>query len=136
MQKNPQFLPKEQGKFARYQFSSQFCPKVQVLFQPPPVPNNWTIYTSEADKSKDVKANKNVHVDGNFVEKIKNEKNEATDQGHQNGENDTKENGENGKNETAVKKEIKAKAMKVKIKNEENEPKEYEAENESKNLFD
>ena len=40
------------------------------------------------------------------------------------------------KNEMSVKKEITAKAMKVKIKNEENEPKEYEAENESKNLFD
>ena len=40
------------------------------------------------------------------------------------------------KNEMSVKKEITAKAMKVKIKNEENEPKEYEAENESKNLYD
>ena len=81
---------------------------------------------TKADKSKDVKADKNVHADDNVVEKIKNEKDEdvfdikATDQGDKNGENDTKEN---GKNETSVEKEIKAKAMKVKIKNEENESK-------------
>ena len=42
-----------------------------------------------------------------------------------------------GKNETAAKKEMKAKATKVKIENEENESKEYEVEEEiSENLYD
>ena len=50
------------------------------------------------------------------------------------GKIDTKEN---GKNETAAKKVMEAKAMKVKIVNEENESKEYEAEEEiSENLYD